>query len=210
MTSAVALPERNEKALDVVGQAKGLVIDSNEKYLEAKNLRDTVLKDLEREVDEGYDEHISAAFKNHRDLVAKKKKYAEPIEEARKTLKGKMIAWEDEQEAKRKEAEENARTAAKKQAEAEQLKAAEEAEKRGETDTANEIINTPVETPAVVIPKEAPKLSGARVAYKFRVIDPAQVPGEYKVVDEKKIGAVVRATQGAVKIPGIQIYAERV
>lgn len=44
-----------------------------------------------------------------------------------------------------------------------------------------------------------------RTVYGFLVTDPDKVPDEYWVLDEKKIGAVVRASKGTAKIPGIEV-----
>lgn len=44
-----------------------------------------------------------------------------------------------------------------------------------------------------------------RDKYEFVVKDPTLVPDEFWVIDEKKIGAVVRATKGTMVIPGIEI-----
>lgn len=47
-----------------------------------------------------------------------------------------------------------------------------------------------------------------RTIWKFEVIDEKQIPREYLVVDEKRIGGVVRAMKGEVVIPGVRVYAE--
>lgn len=64
---------------------------------------------------------------------------------------------------------------------------------------------------APVIECEAPKVAGiaTREVWRFEVTDPALVPREYLVVDEAKIGKVVRALKGDTAIAGVRVYSER-
>lgn len=63
---------------------------------------------------------------------------------------------------------------------------------------------------APVIHREAPKVEGlsTRTVWKFRITDARQLPPEYTIPDEKKIGQVVRALKGDTSIPGVEVYAE--
>lgn len=90
------------------------------------------------------------------------------------------------------------RVAGDKQAEAQQEAAAIQAE--------------PVYIPPVILPKETPKIQGLsfRTAWKYRITTEALIPRQYLIPDEKKIGAVIRASQGKINIPGITPYEERV
>ena len=65
----------------------------------------------------------------------------------------------------------------------------------------------------VEVSSEAPKristgmgTVGQRMIRKWEVIDAAQVPEEYKILDSAKITKVVKA--GIPSIPGIRIYEE--
>jgi hypothetical protein len=49
-----------------------------------------------------------------------------------------------------------------------------------------------------------------RTVWKFRITDEAAVPREFLLVDEKRIGQIVRAMKGETKIPGIEAYPETV
>ena len=59
----------------------------------------------------------------------------------------------------------------------------------------------------VTLPKATPTVSGIsyRDVWKFRVVNAALVPNDYKVIDEVKISGVVRATKGTLQIPGIKM-----
>jgi colicin import membrane protein len=54
----------------------------------------------------------------------------------------------------------------------------------------------------------APKVSGisTRKLWAFRITDPALIPREYLLIDEQKIGGVVRALKDATNIPGVEAY----
>ncbi len=58
-----------------------------------------------------------------------------------------------------------------------------------------------------------PKVTAAgtsfRTVWKFRVLDLAQVPREYMILNEQMVGALARSTKGAMAIPGIEIYEEK-
>ncbi len=57
-------------------------------------------------------------------------------------------------------------------------------------------------------PPAVPKAAGLAFtdAWGFEIIDPAAIPAEYKIIDEKRIGAVVRALKGQTNIPGIRVF----
>jgi hypothetical protein len=64
------------------------------------------------------------------------------------------------------------------------------------------VIAAPVKT----VKTEVGKVT-ARKIRKFRVVDPAQVPDEYWMLDETKIGKAVRA---GIDIPGVQTWEDEV
>lgn len=206
MTNAIAIPEKNDKALTAVDQARALVIKTNDDFTAADQFSMS-LKGLEKEVDAAYDEHISAAFAAHKSLVAKKKIYAAPIEEARKIIRSKMGAYQDEQEALRVKEEARLREIARKEAEEAALNAAIEAEQSGDKDGASAIMAEPVIVAPVVLSKSVPKASTSIPRpWTFRVVNLALVPRSYLMLDEVKLGKQARATQDTIKIQGIEFY----
>lgn len=129
---------------------------------------------------------------------------ASPAGEAETILRQKTTAYRVRvQEAARKEQERLRLLAEKRQA-----KAAERAEAKG------------VEPPPVmpILPTVAPPAksvatdAGSKITYRkvshFEVVDAAQVPQQYWTLDEKKIGAAVRAGIATAEspIPGVRIW----
>lgn len=49
-----------------------------------------------------------------------------------------------------------------------------------------------------------------RKVWKFEITDVSKVPAEYLMVDERKVGEVVRIQKGETTIPGIRVYSEDV
>lgn len=47
-----------------------------------------------------------------------------------------------------------------------------------------------------------------RDVWRYEVLDPSLVPREYLMVDERKIGEVVRTLKGDVQIPGVRVWSE--
>jgi hypothetical protein len=210
LVAAPAVPDKNDKALAAIEQARAFVITNNDDYA-AVDAFCVQLKALEKEVDAAYDEHIKAAFDAHKSLVAKKKKYAEPITTARTIAKQKLIDWEVKMEAVRREQEAAQRAAAQKAAEDEALAKAARAAEFGDDKTADAIISEPIAAAPVVVEKLTPKAQTVtRTVWTYEVTDPALVPREYLMLDDSKIGGVIRATKGSVQIPGIRAVSRKV
>jgi hypothetical protein len=67
--------------------------------------------------------------------------------------------------------------------------------------------------PRQVVIQAPPKVTAAgtsfRSVWKFKVVDLAQVPREYMILNGQMVGALARSTKGAMQIPGIEIYEEK-
>jgi len=166
------------------------------------------LAGLLKEINSTWEPHVKRALEQHRGLIAEQKRYAEPVEAARKTLKAKIAAYLDERARAIREREQRMEAELRLAAEREREAEAAAAVAAGEHDIAQAIRATPIEAPPVVLPSAPKTTTTIRRTWKFRVVDPAQVPAEYLTVDEGKIGRMVRAAQGQIAIPGVEIYSE--
>ena len=203
--------EITERALTVPEKAKAIIIKSNDDFLKAGEIL-TVIKSLRKEIDTTFDPIITKAHEAHKEAIAQKKKVDAPLIEAEGIIKPRMAAWNTEQERIRREEEDRLREIARKQEEERRLKEAVAAEQAGNKEEAEAIIEAPIEAPPVVVQKTTPKVAGVsfRKKWTFRVTDPLKVPREYLTVDEVKIGGVVRAMEGKINIPGVEVYSEDV
>ncbi|HPD58330.1 MAG TPA: hypothetical protein PKW17_13890 [Smithellaceae bacterium] len=202
-----AIKEVTERALTVPEKAKAIIIRSNDDFVRAGEIL-TVIKSLRKEIDATFDPIIKKAFEAHKEAVAQKKKVDAPLVEAEGIVKPRMAAWNAEQERIRREEEERLREIARKEEEERRLKEAIAAEKSGNKEEAEAILETPIEPPPVVIPKTTPKVAGVSFTkqWKFRITDPNKIPREYLTPDEVKIGGVVRALKDKANIPGVEVY----
>lgn len=199
-TTALALPD----------QARALVVETPEQYESAGGflLR---IKDVRGRIDATFNPIIAKAHDAHKEALAQKKKLEDPLIAAEGIIKPRLAAFNQRQETARREQERKEQEAARKRAEKDQLKRAVAAEAQGNAAEAEQILNTPVDVPAVVKPSTTPTVAGIahRTIWKFRVVDERQVPREYLRVDDTKIGAVVRALKGEARIAGVEVYAEQ-
>lgn len=199
------LPEQNQDGVTALEQARAFQVFDAVSFKSADEMA-VALKQLEKQVDELFDEHIDRAYQAHKALTTKKKGFAAPIIEARGLLKNKMFFWQQEQERERRAKELELQAQANRLAEEQQLAEAELAEKSGDKEAAQEIINRPVEAAVVVLSKAAPKaktvlrtvpdqakieaaivagvrdIPGVHVwqAWQFKVLEAAKVPEKYR------------------------------
>lgn len=169
------------------------------------------LKTIMKRIDETFDDPIQAAHATHKKMLSAKKKHAYPLLQAERAVKGGIGKYEDEQRSAREAEERQLRLQARREEEDRRLAEAEELEQQGEPEAAEELISEPVVAPPVVLPK-ATKIEGVstRTVWKWRLQKIEAVPIIYMQIDEKKVNGVVRSMGEQTKIPGIEVYPERV
>lgn len=175
----------------------------------AAQLRD--VKALQKDADaaqkavtQPLEQQKKAAIAWFRDRIVSK------LEGAESRLKRGILAYQQEQERIRREQQRAAEEAARKERERLERQAA-KAEAAGKADKAEELAERAQTVVAPVVDTAPPKVAGVstREVWRFEITDPAALPREYLVPDEKKIGAVVRALKGDAVIPGVRVYAEQ-
>jgi len=136
---------------------------------------------------------------------------ADRLADVERRIKGAMVRFSDEQERLRRAEQARLEEQARKDREKLEAQAA-KAAAAGKTERAEEIETRAAQVVAPVVQREVPKVAGVamREVWKFEVTDAAAVPRAYLVVDEKKIGGVVRAMKGDTTIPGVRVWAEKV
>lgn len=201
----VSLVEQNASSVLVVNDAG---------YEHAAQITKMV-KQMQKKVKDYWEPLRVSAKKTYDDVLEKKKKMLDPLERAEKILKGKMGGYAAQKEQERLAREEAARKAA--QAETDRILAeAAEMEKNGDALGAEmamaeaEVMDDAAA--GIVVTSKAPKVDGVSTSkvWQLKSIDPAKVPVEIagvviRPVDEKAVLALVRATKGQIKIPGVEI-----
>lgn len=183
---------------DMVAQADALFVESDDQQRQAVEMAGQAKK-LGKALDEARKRFVAAPGDYVRSVNALAKELADRLVLIETGLKRKISTHQARVELERRKAEEAARKAAA------ELQAKVDAEAKAAG------VET-VQVAAPVIP-EAPKVvrteAGAahqRKEWVFRVTDPAAIPRDYLVVDERAIREAVKA--GVREIPGVEIFEE--
>ena len=216
----VETKEVGNRAVSILDTAKTVKVVDPETYTAAGFIWKS-LKDMMKEVDEAWDKNIKLWHEGHKNALADKARYYQPLDTASRTVKKLMSDYDLAQEririAEQRRLEEIALKAEEERLLQEAILAEAEARASGASkeEAAQEaaaIIEKPVYVPPVILPKETPKVMGMsfRTIWKFRIIDIAKIPREYLEPDMVKIGGVVRSLKGQTNISGIRVYEGKV
>lgn len=200
--------ELETKAVTILDEAKSTEITTQEQYDKSAEFLKSV-KQLQKKIKEHYADPIKKAYEAHKAIKAAEQELLKPLDEAETIIKKKCGSFNRQQEEIRAEKERQLREEAKKKAEEEAAK------KNAENAFMAEILDQPVaEIVPVIVPEvviEKPKnVSGTYYveSWKFKIIDENLIPREYLMIDESKIGKVVKAMKSLTNIPGIETYSE--
>jgi len=216
METAIAVPSKlDERALALTARANAIQVTDQTSHDEAAELY-VRLGDLGKEIDAIHDPAIKAAHESHRAALAAKAKLADPVEKARRIIKPKVTAWEQEQIRIRQEKQRAADEAARKADEDARLALAQEAEAKGATpETVDEILETPVVTVAPVVQPAFTRVNG----FKARENWYAEVENLWALVNaiaEKKqplslvqpnqvaLNGMARSLKNLMSVPGVK------
>jgi hypothetical protein len=173
MTTAVAgKPKAEERALSVPEQATVITVSNNDDHAKGEALM-TSWKELETEIHSTFDPICDKAFQAHKESVAQRNKYLDPLETGRKILKQKMMAFQDEMERLRRAEQLRLDKEAKERAEEEALLLAAQAEADGDKETADAILTAPLDVAPVMAQKTAPpasRLTAGRSVWSGEVV----------------------------------------
>ena len=213
MENTVATIDENKlaaKEADALTYATALVIDNNDKYLQADKFCVT-LKGLENEIKSDFKASKEAAHEAHAKICAQEKGHLDKVVPPRNMIKQKMSAWQDEQERLRQEEENRLRIEAQKVADAEALLRAEQAQAEGNHEEAEAIIQEPVYVAPVIVPKSIPKTStGIQKRWTFRVTDEKLVPRAYLMINESALLKQAQSTHNSLPVAGVEFYQKSV
>jgi sugar-specific transcriptional regulator TrmB len=145
------------------------------------------------------------------------RKPLEMLDQAEFMLKKGMLSYQQEQENIRKEAQRKADEIARKEAEKERAKLEAKiarAEASGKDEKAEELKQQAetIRPVSAIIENTVPVISGiaTKKVWKYRVTNVDLIPREYMVVNETLLGNLARSTKGAIKVSGVEFYADDV
>ena len=186
MTTGIAIQEQTQELMTqaqfIVKKARQMIVQDKDSLTAAVDFLGNIAL-AKKEMDSRrrfFTDPLNQQVKSINDLF---RDYSEPLVEADKTVRSTVLAYQAEE--------------AKKAAE-EQQRAYEEAR------TTESFVPIMGEEPEKTVRASAGSAS-TRQVWTFKIVDPSLVPDEYKLIDEKKIAAVVKA--GIRQIPGVEIYS---
>ena len=215
------IKETETKALSIIDQAHAIIITDNESYTRAGGLWKEIKK-MKEEVNNVFKPIIDAAHKSHKEALAQKAKIYDPLDDASREVKGAMSVYDEEQERIRREKEIALRKEAMKREEEARLRAAMEAEKAGQKEAAEQILEAPIVEPVVVAPKEVPKMNGGPVYHtvwdmkveSFETLVMAVANGKANInallPNEVFLRSQARSLKNTMDFPGVKVFSRRV
>jgi len=214
----LSIQSQGEKLAD---RAEAFIITDNKSLQEANELFQ-ICKAFIETIHKHLDPIRENAHKAWKNSIAEIDRREKPFLKVQRIIKPKIIAYKTKiQEAIRKKEEAAlARIQAERERQDKLLREAEALEAVGDQEGSDEKLEKAVDLDDKVkssiekmakIPK-APETKGTliRKIPKWRLINLDLVPKEYLKLDEVKVGTAVRASKGTIKIPGIEVYFERV
>ena len=197
MENIIEKQEELKQEVMVAAQAEITVVD--QVSYEAANDLIGRLQTIKKEVVARFADPKKKAAEAHRAVCELEKSFLAPVEEKIRLLKNSTTNWyaaeqrriAAEEERKRKEAEELAALSA-------------EAEAAGDSATAAEAVVEAAMAGATVTVMPKVKGTAMREVWKAVVVDVAQVPREYMIVNQSMLDKIAQATKGAVPIPGVK------
>jgi hypothetical protein len=208
--TAIELPAQMQQEVSAIErQISAIKVTDADSYSLAVDLGKQV-KDRRRSVEQFFTPMKQAQDAAKRVILDAERKALSPLQTAEAHLQQQVTNYRIEQERmdrqRRQQAqeEESARIKQAREREAEAARAA------GREKLAIAIEKAPIDTPKVNVPSSLPAVGRItrRKVWKFKVVDPALVPAEFLIPDEKKIGERVREQQEQCAIPGIEVWAE--
>ncbi len=151
------------------------------------------------------------AHQAHKAMCEAEKKHLGERESVKRIVKGKIGAYQTEQERERREEQARLQREAQRQADEEALRRAEALEADGRKAEAEAVISAPVRAPIMPAPPPPPTPAGVqtRVYWRFEIVRTADVPRDYLKIDEVKLASYARSMKGAANLSGVRFYSER-
>lgn len=210
-TTEIAVPEKElrEQGSALIAEANAIQITSHDQYEAAgaflvgvAALRKSITAAMKPVKDATHTAH-KAATNLENDLLAGPAK-------ADLIVRTRMSAYSRAEQVAREKAQREQQEALRKQIEDQRITQAQTLADAGHVEIADQILDAPVVVAPVELPKPTAAGVSVRKVVKFRIIDPAKINRAYLVPDETKIRAQVKALgkDAASVVGGIEVYEE--
>lgn len=200
-----------QEVTPVIQQAASITVATPEAYKGAADFLKAV-KAAQKKVVDFFGPMKKATHDAWKKVTATETETLKPLQDAEATVKTKMLEYsrieEEKRMAEQRRLQAEADEAARRERERLEKKAAQyktEEKRQAALEQAAAVV-----APVIEVASVKPVVVGQsiRKTWKARVIDVAQVPREWMVVNQQALDAFARSTKGAVKIAGVEMYEE--
>jgi hypothetical protein len=221
-------------AMRWAAEVRSLTIDNAAGCVQASHLLRSI-KGVRADIQRWFAPHVEAAMETKRRAEAARKQLVDeqdrmeaPLVNAEGVVKRALLAWEQQEEQRRREEEARLQAEAQRLAEEQTLAAAAELETAahatGDAEMlaeAESILAQPIEAPAVVVRSSVPKVQGISYRDNWTVhpdinvralaaaVASGTAPATFLVPNMTAIRQWARATQGGQTLPGIRVVNDR-
>jgi len=213
-----AIAKIDAEAQAKVDEAHALTI-TEDAHMETAGAFVRGLKAIQNKINSTFDPIIKKQRDALEEARDQKKSHSQPLKIAETIVKGKMAGFHEAQEAIRAEEERKMREEARRREEEERLAQAAALEKEGRPDEAEQVLDDPVEVPAIK-PPPAKKVEGISyrttwkaevVSFKLLVEYVAKNPKHLNLLkaNTTAINQLARALKANMEIPGIRVTSEK-
>lgn len=200
VTKTTEIIEIEEKALKLYESTKEVTISNQQEY-DGEGMRLMDIKKRYKEIDGKRKELVRPFQDATKRLNEFFKKPLEWYKSAEVNIKTAILKYEREREEEQRKLEEEVE---KKRQKLE--KRAERYQEKGNGGKAEELLREAVGVSLVTKPVEKVAGISKRDNWKYCIKDVSQIPREYMIPDEKRLGQIAKASKGLVKIPGVLFY----
>ncbi len=212
-TAVIEQPDTQALATESHSQlnvAQGMVVDSPESYELAATVK-RELQTLRKRIASVFDPLIAQWHTGHKATIEAKRKLDTPPARAMRIIEDKRLAWQAEEDTKRRAEEKRLRAEEMRRAEEARLAEAVRLEDEGRKEQAEAVIAAPIAPAPIVLRTTVPKSEGVSVreSWTMRVVNASLVPREHCIPDEKALRAMARTRRQAAvdTVPGVEFYA---
>jgi hypothetical protein len=216
---AIDTSKTDVKAQDALYRANTLTIATPEEWARA-DAYCRGLYDLRKEIEADFAESEESARKAKKAatealaaIVAQKESHTAPVLEAERVIKGKLMTFKNQEDAKRRKEQEEAQAKARKLAEDEQLRKAAALEAQGKKSQAEAVLAQPTKPQAVIIPPSLPKSQSViKTVKKYKVVDENGVKREFCSPNAGQMWKAVQlyGKKAEEIVGGIEVWEEQI
>ena len=178
----MATTEIAPRTNDLLTKAQSLAIINDVSRITAGDLL-KMIKALQKEVKADREPERIAAQQALDAIRNGRNRHLNPLEQAEKLLKQKVLVYEENEEKKRQEEEDRINAKIHEEDEENRIKEAEDLRELGGEEEAQAVMDAPIVTPPVFIPKSTPKVEGQHTTLHFKCRIPSETEyGPYSLM----------------------------